>query len=204
VGVVAAGMAMITAFYLWVPLTISTTLAYPEIAAQMVLFGLGFGLTSAPATESIMDAVSARQAGIGSAVNDATRLLGGTLGVAIIGSVAASVYSGRLASTLPPGLPPAAADAAGESLGLAVARHLADTGQSPLASALQDAASTAFTHAISVGCYVSVAVAAAATLLALIYLPAQPPAELAISSPTTDDPIDGLATVLALPGGVAH
>ena len=66
------------------------TIGYDIISIQMVIYGLGMGLTSAPATESIMGAV-ARQAGVGSAVNDATRLLGGTLGVAVIGSVYASL-----------------------------------------------------------------------------------------------------------------
>lgn len=80
----------------WVAITISTSLSYPVIAAQMIAYGLSLGITSAPATESIMGAVSARQAGIGSAVNDATRLLGGTLGVAILGSVASSVYTAQL------------------------------------------------------------------------------------------------------------
>jgi MFS family permease len=47
--------------------------SYREIAGQMVLLGLGMGLTSAPATESIMGAVQTDKAGIGSAVNDATR-----------------------------------------------------------------------------------------------------------------------------------
>jgi len=66
----------------------------------MVVYGLGMGLTSAPATESIMGAVSARKAGVGSAVNDSTRLLGGTLGVAVIGSVYASLYASRLTATV--------------------------------------------------------------------------------------------------------
>ena len=48
-----------------------------------------------------MGVVSKDKAGVGSAVNDATRLLGGTLGVAVIGSVYASLYSSRLASALP-------------------------------------------------------------------------------------------------------
>ena len=64
----------------------------------MVLLGGGLGLTTAPATESIMGSLSADKAGVGSAVNDTTRELGGTLGVAIVGSVFASVYSGRLGS----------------------------------------------------------------------------------------------------------
>ena len=63
------------------------------------------GLTSAPATEAIMGVVPTEKAGVGSAVNDATRLLGGTLGVAVIGSVAASVYAARLGAALPAGLP---------------------------------------------------------------------------------------------------
>ena len=46
-----------------------------------------------------MGSLSADKAGIGSAVNDTTRELGGTLGVAIVGSVFASVYSGRLGSS---------------------------------------------------------------------------------------------------------
>ena len=45
-----------------------------------------------------MGSLSADKAGVGSAVNDTTRELGGTLGVAIVGSVFASVYSGRLGS----------------------------------------------------------------------------------------------------------
>src|SRR6202012_4356294 len=64
----------------------------------MVLLGTGLGLTTAPATEAIMGSLSPDKAGVGSAVNDTTRELGGTLGVAIVGSVFASIYSGRIAS----------------------------------------------------------------------------------------------------------
>ena len=71
----------------------------------MILIGSGIGLTGAPATESIMGAVPAAKAGVGSAINDATRILGGTLGVAVIGSIYASLYASRLAETLPTGLP---------------------------------------------------------------------------------------------------
>jgi hypothetical protein len=79
---------------------ITPSFSYSIIAVQMVVYGLGMGLTSAPATESIMGAVSARKAGVGSAVNDSTRLLGGTLGVAVIGSVYASLYASRLTATV--------------------------------------------------------------------------------------------------------
>ena len=94
--IVTTGLVAMAAFYGWVAATTSATLSYGVIAVQMVLYGLGMGLTSAPATESIMGAISRAKAGVGSAVNDSTRLIGGTLGVAVIGSVYASVYGSRL------------------------------------------------------------------------------------------------------------
>jgi hypothetical protein len=64
-----------------------TATGYGTIAAQMVVVGTGMGLTGAPATEAIMGVAPGAKAGVGSAVNDTTRLLGGALGVAVIGSV---------------------------------------------------------------------------------------------------------------------
>jgi len=52
------------------------------------------------------------KAGIGSAINDSTRLVGGTLGVAVIGSVYASVYASRLTAAMPAAVPSSAAAAA--------------------------------------------------------------------------------------------
>jgi hypothetical protein len=89
--IVALGLFLMAAFYLWVS-TSEVTTGYGTIAAEMVVFGTGMGLTSAPATEAIMGVVPKAKAGVGSAVNDATRLLGGTLGVAVVGSVYASLY----------------------------------------------------------------------------------------------------------------
>lgn len=93
--VVSAGLASMTVGFLWVS-TASATTPYLEIVGQMIFLGLGLGMTTAPATESIMGSVSSDQAGVGSAVNDTTRELGGTLGVAVIGSVFSSVYVGAL------------------------------------------------------------------------------------------------------------
>jgi hypothetical protein len=152
----------------------------------MVVYGLGMGLTSAPATESIMGAVSADQAGVGSAVNDSTRLLGGTLGVAVIGSVYASLYSSRLADSLS-GLPHGLGQMARESVGAAfgVAGQLASGGQGSVGDAVRQAATGAFDHGLSVGCVVAGAVAVAGALLAVAFLPAQPPGPSA--DLTTDD-----------------
>lgn len=175
--IVTAGLALQAIFYFWVASDISPTLSYGIIAVQMVVYGLGMGLTSAPATESIMGAVPADQAGVGSAVNDSTRLLGGTLGVAVIGSVYASLYDARLNTALPAGLPPALTDLAHQSVGAAfgVSSQLAAHGQSAAADVVRQAATGAFDHGLSVGCVVAGVVALAGAVLTGVYLPAQPP-----------------------------
>jgi EmrB/QacA subfamily drug resistance transporter len=174
--VVTAGLVAMAAFYVWVAATVTATTSYGIISIQMVVYGLGMGLTSAPATESIMGAVSARQAGVGSAVNDSTRLLGGTLGVAIIGSVYASLYGSRLTERLPAGLPGRISALANQSVGaaLTVSGRVTAAGQAAAGRAIHDAATNAFLHGLSVGCLVAGLVAAAGAVLAVAFLPAQP------------------------------
>jgi EmrB/QacA subfamily drug resistance transporter len=173
--VVASGLLLMAAFYVWVSTT-QTATSYGTIAAQMVVLGTGMGLTSAPATEAIMGVVPKAKAGVGSAINDATRLLGGTLGVAVIGSVYASLYASRLVGILPARLPATAAQAAHGSVGaaLTVADRLGHAGHPALATALHNAASSAFFHGFHAADYVSAGVAAAGALMALALLPAYP------------------------------
>jgi hypothetical protein len=179
--VVALGLFAMAAFFGWVS-TGSAATSYGTIAAQMVVLGTGMGLTSAPATEAIMGVVPKAKAGVGSAVNDATRLLGGTLGVAVIGSVFASLYASRLTAALPPGLPAAAVHAAHGSVGsaFAVAGGLQHGGHATLAAMVHNAASSAYFHGFSAANLVAASVAAAGALMALALLPAQPPAAQAV------------------------
>jgi EmrB/QacA subfamily drug resistance transporter len=191
--IVTIGLVAMAAFYVWVAATTSTTLSYGIIAAQMVLCGLGLGLSSAPATESIMGAISLAKAGVGSAVNDSTRLVGGTLGVAVIGSVYASVYGSRLTATVPASVPGPVAAIAHQSVGAAyvAAGKMAALGHPALGQALQHASANAFLRGLTVSCLVAGAVAAAGALLAVLFLPAQP-AQSAQSagpaSPAADEP----------------
>ncbi len=173
--VVAGGLTLVAGFYLWVS-TAGATTSYGTIAAQMVVYGVGLGLTSAPATEAIMGVVPLDQAGVGSAVNDATRLLGGTLGVAVIGSVFASVYASTIAAQLPRALPAHLAALAHSSVGaaLAVASRLAASGHQLLAAPVLHAGTHAFVDGMSRGCLVAGGVAAAGALAAAVWLPAQP------------------------------
>jgi EmrB/QacA subfamily drug resistance transporter len=173
--VVALGLLLMAAFYLWVS-TSSVSTRYGTIAAQMVVLGTGMGLTSAPATEAIMGVVPRAKSGVGSAVNDATRLLGGTLGVAVIGSVYASLYASRLTGALPAALPAGIARTAHASVGaaLTVAGRLAHAGHPVRASALDNAANSAFFHGFHAANDVAAGIAAAGAVMALVLLPAQP------------------------------
>ncbi|GAA1876314.1 MFS transporter [Williamsia serinedens] len=172
--VVALGLASLSAAFLWAS-TVGQDTDYLVIVGQMILLGGGLGLTSAPATEAIMGVVAPEKAGMGSAVNDATRELGGTLGVAVIGSVALSVYRDNLGR---PPVPDALIEPARESIGAAqeAARQAANLGG--LAQAAGDQvlalARTAFVDGFTTGCVVAGVVTALAGVLTLIYLPAHP------------------------------
>jgi len=173
--IVVSGLLFFAAGLLWTA-TVSASTSYTTIALQMLVLGTGMGLTSAPATEAIMGAVPKAKAGAGSAVNDATRLFGGTLGVAVIGSVAASLYSSRLASTVPAHLPGQAASAAKASVGAAIAAShvLAQAGLTHAGHALANSASGAFLHSLHGGCVVAGGVVIAGAIMAGLFLPARP------------------------------
>lgn len=171
---VGTGLLLMGIFYMWVTDTRLGT-SYLTIALQMAVLGTGMGLASAPATEAIMGVVPAAKAGVGSAVNDATRLMGGTLGVAIIGSIYTSLYVHRLARTLTSDLPPRVLKAAQSSAGAAMqAAHDLLASNPRVAGALHDATSAAFFHGFHVADAVSGGVAFAGAAMAFLLLPSHP------------------------------
>jgi hypothetical protein len=195
--VVSTGLGFTVLGFLWVS-TASVATPYLELAGQMILLGGGLGLTTAPATEAIMGVVPKEKAGIGSAMNDATREVGGTLGVAVIGSVFASIYAARLA--LPAGLPAQAAQAAKQSVGSAfiAAQQVAQAGLGPAGAQLKAAASSAFFDGFAAGCLVAAGVAALGAITAAVLLPAQPiapqdhepPPSTAVIEPSSADALN--------------
>ncbi|MEV4422350.1 MFS transporter [Patulibacter sp. NPDC049589] len=170
--VVAGGLVLLAAGFAWTSTAAADT-GYLEIALQMVLMGSGLGMTSAPATEAIMGVVPAAKAGIGSAVNDATRELGGTLGVAVIGSVSLSLYRDGVAG---PGVPASVLEPARESIGsaLAAAGELARSGDPAGAGALVRAAQGGFLDGLQAGCLTAAGVVLVGAVLVLLWLPAHP------------------------------
>jgi EmrB/QacA subfamily drug resistance transporter len=144
--------------------------SYGHFVVATVLMAAGMGLAMAPATESIMGALPPEQAGVGSAVNDTTREIGGVMGVAILGSIANAGYVSNLGDAASQ-LPQPAADAANSSLAgaLTVAHHAPAAVGHPLALAAQDA----FVRAADRGVLVAAAVAVVGALFAWRALPAR-------------------------------
>jgi DHA2 family multidrug resistance protein-like MFS transporter len=98
--VVAAGLVLMSAGFGLASTTAADSAYWGKIIVAMVLMAAGLGLLTGPATESIMGALPREQAGAGSAVNDTTRELGGTLGVAVLGSILAAIYRAHLTPAL--------------------------------------------------------------------------------------------------------
>jgi EmrB/QacA subfamily drug resistance transporter len=173
--VVAAGLAAFGVALWWIA-TVTPTTSYLVIVGQMLLGGGGLGLVTAPATEAILGAVPKEKAGVGSAVNDATRLFGAALGVAIIGSIAASLYTSRLGASLPHGLPTQALATAKSSVGgaLVVAAHLHHAGLTTAARGLTASATAAFLDSMAGACRAAGAVAIGGAVMAAALLPSRP------------------------------
>jgi EmrB/QacA subfamily drug resistance transporter len=167
--VVAVGLTVVAAA-LMVLAGLEVDSRYGTVAAALVLLGFGMGATMAPATESIMSSLPLANAGVGSAMNDTVRMVGGTLGVAILGSLLSSGYGADMDEAVQ-GLPEPAAAAAGDSIGgaSAVAERLGGDAGAQLAAT----AETAFTSAMGSALTVAAAVALAGALVALLVLPAR-------------------------------
>ncbi len=162
--VVTTGLVSFGAAFLWISQVDVASSYATVIVPQMVLMGLGMGLISTPATESILLVLPPARAGVGSAVNDATRELGGTLGVAVVGSVFSSVFADRLASGVYAGLPPARLEAAQDSVGVALALVGGDPAR---LAAMQDS----FMAGLSTSCLLIGSVCLAGAVAAAALLP---------------------------------
>ena len=89
--VISMGLVLMTAA-MAIFTTVEIDSEYIRLACIFLLLGFGMGLTLAPATTVVMDSIPSDKAGVGSATNDASREVGGALGIAIGGSVLNEYY----------------------------------------------------------------------------------------------------------------
>jgi EmrB/QacA subfamily drug resistance transporter len=148
---VCAGGLVLVAAGLFVLAQLDATSSYWLMVAGLVPLGAGMGAAMTPATSAITDALPAAQQGVGSALNDLSRELGGALGIAVIGSILAATYRSHLSL---PGVPAPVADHARASLAVAAR----------LGGSVSAQAHTAFIS----GLHVALLYAAGAALLAAV------------------------------------
>jgi Na+/melibiose symporter-like transporter len=144
--------------------------SYVPTGVGLLLFGLGAGIAMPAATDLIMATLPPARAGVGSAVNDTVRELGGALGVAVIGSVAATNYAASMQSELArfPGMSDPVRHLLTDNVGSALhtSSHLGTNG-----TEIASLARTAFVDSMSTSLWVAVGLAVAATLIAVVHLP---------------------------------
>jgi EmrB/QacA subfamily drug resistance transporter len=164
IGVALVFIALILlSMNLWTPTTDALV-----VAVTLFFLALCLANVMAPATGTVMSAVPEAKAGVGSAMNDLLRQLGGALGVAVIGSVMNTVYRDRMVDATA-GLPPAAANAVSDSVGAAVA--IAGRIGGAVGDALAAAAGEAFVDGLGIAATVAAVVAVGTSLYVLRRMP---------------------------------
>lgn len=160
--IVTTGLSLVAVGMLGLS-TLGVDTGYPQFFACLVVMASGMSMVMPPCTALIMSSLPLGKAGVGSAVNDTTRELGGALGVAVLGSALASIYASHLepfTSQLPAELGAIATSSLGGALQL---------GDVP---GLAGAARQAFVDGLGVATVIGACVAGTGALLVRRFLPA--------------------------------
>jgi hypothetical protein len=169
--VVATGL-LVAAAGLLMASRITAGASYGDVALALVVMSAGFAAMMPAATEAIMGSVPPAKAGVGSAVNDTTRELGGAFGVAVLGSVVSSTYGPQVRDAVAgTPMPANVATAVSDQIGAAmqVANQIGGTPGRLLA----DVASGAFIDGMHTALMVGSAALALGALVAALFLPAR-------------------------------
>jgi predicted MFS family arabinose efflux permease len=192
--IVIAGLIILSGMAVFSTIEVETAIWVPMLA--IALFGLGAGITMPTVTDSIMAAVPVSKAGVGSAMNDLSRELGIALGVAILGSLVASLYRSDVKEAVSGLIPTEAAEKIGDSIGSvgSVTSSLpADT-----ALAVSEAANQTFVDALNVGFLAAAAFVGLAIVVAAVMIPRRARSVQAEGDYSTDpDPVSTVPVEVA-------
>ncbi|MFJ9709369.1 MFS transporter [Streptomyces sp. NPDC101234] len=185
---------------------------YGDFVAPLIVLGLAIGLALSPCTDAIMGAFPESELGVGGAVNDTSLELGGSLGIALLGSLLSTSYGDHLAdatggSKLPASTLATAQDSVGA--GYAVAQGIGEKAKQAAAQAAQatdpqqaaqlkaqaqqlaqgarqmaDAVGSSFAHAVAHTSLVGAVILGIGTLLVAFLLPLR---EVAVSDVKTEE-----------------
>lgn len=171
---VVAGMVIGTVGVLLLT-RIDTGSTYADFLAPMMMLGVAIGLSVSPATDTIMGSFPESELGVGGGANDTALELGGSLGIAVLGSLLATAYKDRLTDLVGGQLPASAMETAKDSVGggLAVAEQIAKAPSAgpEQAQALIDAVHEAFAHGVAHTSLIGGIIMAAGTMIVLAVLP---------------------------------
>jgi EmrB/QacA subfamily drug resistance transporter len=173
--VMLTGMALVTGGLVAIS-TLTDQSGFLTVAIAFALIGTGMGLAIAPASNAIVGTLSSDKVGAGSGLRSMVQLLGGSFGVAIVGSLATTAYRSNIHSALTGPLrhlPPGARTAIGNQIGDAVG--VASSLPHGLAKATKEAANHAFVTGLHLAALVGVAVMVVSTLAAARYVPSRVP-----------------------------
>jgi len=147
---------------------VSGSSALAVLVTGFVIYALGLAPVFTLATDLIIGSAPPERAGAASAISETGSELGGALGIAILGSIGASIYRGVMARAVPDGIPPEAMATARDTLGgaSAVAGRLPQA----LGAELLRAAREAFTQAMELTALISAGIVLAMALVAIVVL----------------------------------
>lgn len=163
---IAVGLAVTAAAFVGMSFW-TKDLAYWQLAVTMVVMMLGISLAMTPGTNILMSSVPRNRSGMGSAMNDTTRELGGALGVAVLGAILSATYESQIRDTASRFVGPAKD---GLESSLAVALKVAEQ-LGPMAKEVADKAMDAFMAGISAAAIIAAIIIFTSAVIAYIGLP---------------------------------
>src|SRR3954453_878785 len=153
--------------------TVQTDTAAWWVIAITALSAFGMAHVVAPATESIMGSLPRAKAGVGSAMNDTTRQVGGAVGVALLGSILASAFRPKVGDLLRNHVPGSLLAKVEDSLGSALGVARDNPSAKPFATRIVDPAQHSFVSGMHAAVLVAAAIAVIGGIGVLIWLPAR-------------------------------
>ena len=179
--VVFASMVLVSVGFLCMG-TLTVDSSYVDVLWPLLVISSGFGLCTAPTTSAIMMAAPDEKQGVASAVNDATREVGGALGIAMAGSILAGSYGHQVVPGLTASPEPVRGPAA-DSLAqaLVVAEQLG-----PQGNQLAQISKSAFVEANSSSYLVMAVVLGVAAILIPLFAPGRDDRQLRVVRCLTD------------------
>ena len=170
--VVVFGMLVVTGTLLLMT-TFQTNSSALHVIAVTSLLGLGMAHVMPAATESIMGSLPREKAGVGSAMNDTTRQVGGAIGVGLLGSILSSQYASNMTSALAGIAPASLIDRAKDSIGSALGVAQNDPAAESVRTQITSAARSSFVSGMHTTLYLAAFLVVLGTLGVYKYLPAR-------------------------------